>query len=357
MMQRLITIALVFIITLYDSPRSFATDPDNRNTPTQASVPHIALLLPLLSPSFGEAAEIVKRGFEAATIRDPALPLTIRIYSTTDDPLDTLITYHQALDAGAVLIVGPLTRNGVSALASSHVVEVPTLALNAADTDLIMPPNLYLFGLQMESEAIQLAEMARDINKSHAVIINDGSQLSTRLQSAFAEKWRQLGATTEFVQYTNEPGTLKQFRKQTAGADRLVFLALDAQKSRIARSYLSPSTPVYATSQIFIGHSDSLYNHDLNNVQFIDMPWLLEPDHPAVMAYQRKRSVMSQGMERLYALGIDAFRITSQMLQVNSADEISLDGVTGRIYFSPPNQFVREPIAAKFSNGQVRLGR
>lgn len=355
MMQRLITIALVLIITLYDSPRAFSTSTDNHPPQLQDSVPHIALLLPLLSPSFGKAAETVKQGFETATMRDPALPLTIRIYSTTDDPLDILATYHHALNTGAVLVVGPLTRDGVSALASSHVVEVPTLALNTADNDLMMPPNLYVFGLQLENEAIQLAEMARGINKNHAVIINDGSQLSIRLHNAFEERWRQSGASTESIQYTNEPAILKKFRKQTEGSDNVVFLALDAQKSRTLRSYLNPDTPVYATSQIFISDHDYLYNHDLDKVHFLDMPWLLQPDHPAVMAYQRKGDALSMGMERLYALGIDAFRITTQMLQASSAEEIKLDGVTGRIYFSPPNQFVREPLAAQFNNGQIIL--
>lgn len=60
-------------------------------------------------------------------------------------------------------------------------------------------------------------------------------------------------------------------------------------------------------------------------------------------------------MERLYALGIDAFRLMTNLLQRQSAKEITFDGVTGNIRFAPPNLFTREPIAAQFDNGKVRL--
>lgn len=60
-------------------------------------------------------------------------------------------------------------------------------------------------------------------------------------------------------------------------------------------------------------------------------------------------------MERLYALGIDAFRLMTNLLQQQFAKEITLDGVTGNIRFAPPNLFTREPVAAQFDNGKVRL--
>jgi uncharacterized protein len=363
-MQRLFTFALVVIVTLYGSTHAFPTHAEeyyaHEGMPAVASmsqpVPHIALLLPLQSSSFGQAAEVVKDGFVAATMRGEPLPLTIRIYSTTDDPLDVLITYHQALDAGAVLIIGPLTRNGVSALASSHVVHVPTLALNAADNESGFPSNLYLFGLQMENEAAQIAEFAMTENKHHAIIINDGSPLSIRLQTAFSARWlAQYGNTAESVQYEDDPEVLTQLRAHTRGENNIIFLAVDAAKARLTRSFLNPNTPVYATSQLFVSHEDSLFNNDLNGIRFMDMPWLIQPDHPAVMAYRHTEQARSADMERLYALGIDAFRLMAMMLEAQTAQEISFDGVTGHIRFIPPNQYVREPVAAKFDKGKVIL--
>ncbi|MEK7792251.1 MAG: penicillin-binding protein activator [Pseudomonadota bacterium] len=359
-MQRLLTVILVLVVTLYGSSPAFSTSPDE--TPVEAAVsqvsatPHIALILPLESTSFGQAADIVKEGFVAATMREQALPLMIRIYATTDDPLDTFITYRQALDAGAVMVVGPLTRNGVSALASSSEITVPTLALNAADNNQTLPKNLYLFGLQLENEANQLAKLAMSGLKSNAIIIGDDSSLSRRLQTAFAEQWlSRQGNTADSVRYANDPTVLRQFRKLTAGKNNLIFLTLDATKSRVLRSFLDPEVPVYATSQIFVSADDFLFNNDLNDIQFMDMPWLLQPDHPAVMAYRHAEKTRSTDMERLYALGIDAFRIMTYILQTRSAQNIAFDGVTGYIRFVPPNQFVRESIAARIDKGRVQL--
>lgn len=361
-MQRFYIVILVAMATLYVSPRAFATHPEEYfpdsplSGPAYAPVSHIALLLPLKSPSFGAAAQIVKEGFVAAAARDAVLPLAVRVYSTTDDPLDILITYHQALDAGAVLIVGPLTRNGVTALASSHVVEVPTLALNSVDSDMPLPPNLYLFGLQIESEAAQIAEMALNSDKSHAIIIKDAGRLSVRLQNAFADRWLSAyGNTAESIEYEEKQAFFTQLRKYTGGEENLVFLALDADKSRRIRAYLNPETPVYATSQIFVTSNDPLFNHDLNGIRFMDMPWLLQPDHPAVMAYREVEQTRDMDEERLYAMGIDAFRLMAYMLQVNSPYEIAFDGVTGQIYFTAPGQFVREPVAARIEKGKVQL--
>lgn len=358
-MPRFFTIVLVVIFTLYDSPLAMANPPEGypeaENAPESTRVPHIALLLPLESPSFGAAANTVKEGFVAATMREQPLPLIIRLYATTDDPLDIFITYHQALTAGAVLVVGPLTRDGVSAIASSKILTVPTLTLSTVDNPTALPSKLYLFGLQMETEASQIAKLALASDKSHAIIIGDDSALSRRLQTAFAERWHsESGGTAELLRYAADPARLQQFRNLTAGPGHLIFLALDAAKSRMLHAYLDPDVPVYATSQVFLGNDNFLLNNDLNGIQFVDMPWLLQPDHPAVMAY-RHTDKKNTDMERLYALGIDAFRLMARLLQLQPVDEISFDGVTGHIRFSPPNQFVREPMAAQFVLGKAQL--
>jgi outer membrane PBP1 activator LpoA protein len=359
-MQRFLTTLLVLIIALYGSPMAMATHPEEHSQPESASEPplvqHIALLLPLESPSFGEAANIVKDGFVTATMRGQPLPWIIRIYSTTDDPLDILVTYHQAVTAGAVFVVGPLTRDGVSAMASSSLLKVPTLALNTVDNTATLPPKFYLFGLQMETEASQIAKLALNSGRTHAIVIGDNGPLSKRLQNAFMQRWKnEDGKTAESFRYSEDPARLQQFRNLTAGSNHLVFLALDSAKSRVLRTYLDPDVPVYATSQIFTDADNFLLNNDLNGIQFLDMPWLIQPDHPAVMAYRHTGKAKSADMERLYALGIDAFRLMTYLLQPQSAEEISFDGVTGYIHFAPPNQFVREAVAAQFEQGKIRL--
>jgi outer membrane PBP1 activator LpoA protein len=68
-------------------------------------------------------------------------------------------------------------------------------------------------------------------------------------------------------------------------------------------------------------------------VRLLDIPWQLEADHPAVMVYPRlivpvdkKRST---DMDRLYALGIDAYRVAR--LVAMQRKQFELDGVTGKL--------------------------
>ncbi len=359
-MTRFVTILTVFLLVLYGNPPVMATDMEEPPQPEIVSEPvivsHIALLLPLESTAFAEAANVVKEGFEIAAQRGQSLPLTIRLYATSDDPLDILMSYYYAVSSGAVFVLGPLTRDGVAAIASSHSLAVPTLTLNTTDNQPSMPAKLYFFGLQTDTEASHIAKLAHASGSSHAVIIGDDSALSKRLQNAFKQRWQgKYGKTAESLRYTANPLVLQQLRDLTAGTDRLAFLALNAANARVLRNYLDPEAPVYATSQIFTGNDNLLLNSDLNGIQFLDMPWLLQPDHPAVMAYRHTSKTRNTEMERLYALGIDAFRLMTDLLHQRPAKDIAFDGVTGNIRFAPPNLFTREPIAAQFDNGKVRL--
>ncbi len=355
---------MIVMLALCGNPLLAATDTDTYSDPQHLQLedvsgpiktPHIALILPLESPSFSEAANRVKDGFVAATMREEPLPLMIRIYSTGDDPLDILLTYQEALDAGAELVVGPLTRDGVAAIASSQMVTVPTLALNTVDNAQTTPPKLFLFGLQMETEASQVAHLASDIGKKQALIIGDDSGLSKRLQAAFSERWQRDGGTLSLMRYSNENQQLEQLKNLSSNTNQLVFLTLTAEKARIVRPYIASDVPVYATSQIYTGDSNTLLNNDLSGIRFVDMPWLLQPDHPAVMAYRQNYVAKSTDMERLYGLGIDAFRLMTHLLDPLFVSEINFDGVTGYVRASSGNLFIREPVAAQFEQGKAQL--
>jgi len=108
--------------------------------------------------------------------------------------------------------------------------------------------------------------------------------------------------------------------------------------------------PVYSTSQIFSGNTNTLTNYDLADVRFVDMPWMLQPDHPAVMIYPRIVPALTPDMERLYALGIDAYRLLQVLFEHNPANTLPLDGVTGKITLIG-HQFQREATAATLRQG------
>ena len=132
----------------------------------------------------------------------------------------------------------------------------------------------------------------------------------------------------------------------------VAFIAGDTRQTRLIRPYLNPSLPVYGTSQLFKTSADTLTNYDLNDIRFVDMPWLLQPDHAAVMIYPRSATPLDTDKERLYAFGIDAYRLLHIMLNEKFGSALPLDGVTGRIMLAEPNLFLREGVPGFFRFGR-----
>lgn len=318
---------------------------------TVSAAPHMALLLPLKSTAFGRAADAVRQGFVAAageTGKD------IKVYATDDQPAGILRAYRDALQQGATMVVGPLTRGAVTALAASSLVNVPTLALNQPETDEPVPPNLYLFSLSVEAEARQIAHMAFADGRVSALVVGTDTPLSKRTQQAFVDEWQKLhGKIVGQVDLPQSRDDYPALRETIAShPSDMIFLAASAENSRLARPYLGATVATYATSQVYPGKSAQLKTIDLNGIRFVDMPWLLQPDHPAVMAYPAVQFPSAE-LTRLYAFGIDAFRL-AQVLAANQLRAgFTLDGVTGRIALKDGQIFEREPTPAQFVQGEA----
>lgn len=316
--------------------------------PAEPVVPHIALLLPLKSPSFAKAAEAVQQGFlAAAEVGKTAKSLPVRVYPFSDEGSEIVAQYHKAVSTGAVAVAGPLTRNGVATLAADPNLPVPTLALNMIEG--VRNDHLFFFGLPTEAEARQSAQRATAAGLLSATIVSTNTPLSKRLAQAFADEWQRSGGIIQSeIVYTGDPSALKELPTDPGNS---VFLAAEADKARLIRPYINSALPVYATSQVFIGNTHTLTNYDISDVRFVDMPWMLQPDHPAVMIYPRSATPLSPDMERLYALGIDAFRILQVVSAHSETTALPLDGVTGKITLYG-HTFQRESVLAMMKQGQ-----
>lgn len=352
--KRLLT-WLLAVLTLYVSGFACATT-EPLAPGSEKPVPHIALLLPLKSTIFKSAAEAVQQGFQAAADLEMQLPerLPVRVYGCFDENKDIVALYRQAVASGARAVVGPLTRSGVSTLAAEQSIPVPTLALNVLEEK--PAGQLYFFGMAAEAEARQVAQLARQQGLRQAFAITTRAQLSKRLQFAFEEEWNRLGgALLHEIEFN---GDYSVFAGVADMADTAVFLAVEAEKARLIRPYLPNKLPIYGTSQIFVGNGDTLTNYDLNGIRFVDMPWLLQPDHPAVMVYPRPALPLSADLERLYALGIDAYRLVQLLLSGKVDEAMPLDGVSGHVKLGG-HVFQRVPVPAIFVQGyaQTRNGQ
>lgn len=309
-------------------------------------VPHIALLLPLKSASFGAAAGAVEQGFMAAsTVGKEVLP--VRVYGCKDENSDVVALYAQALANGAQAVVGPLTRKGAGLIALQTNINVPTLVLNSLEEN--SNQLLYSFGMAVEAEARLVAQQALRTGLREAVVIGSMSSFDLRMQFAFEEAWNAEGGIIK--QEIEFNGDLAQLAGITAQPNTMIFLAGNAQQARLMRPYLPNKLPIYATSQIFSNYSPT--NFELNGIRFVDMPWLVQTDHPVVRTYPHANPPLPVELERLYALGVDAFRLIQMVMQNKQGSPLSLNGVSGDIQLNG-HQFLRTATPAIFVQGRVQ---
>lgn len=321
----------------------------------------IALLLPLDSPVYGNAAQAVQAGFIAAmtvdNVNNPNAP-QVQTYPT-GTPEQTRAAYAKAVADGATWVVGPLTRDEVSGLLAGDVT-IPTLALNQPENDIQPQQNLTLFGLSAENEARQIAQMVRDKGLQTAQVIVADSPLAKRVAKAFMEKWKALqGSVTIELTVTKfnnpEAAKLAELKAASIGnAADMIFLAANASQAKIVRPYLDAATPTYGISHLYDGAAKGLQNLDLVAVHFVDMPWMLEPDSAEFANYRGAAAQFkSADLQRLYALGLDAYRLLPR-LQGQATGKTVLEGATGKIIFGEA-ALIRELPLAQFRRDGVAL--
>jgi outer membrane PBP1 activator LpoA protein len=311
--------------------------------------PAVTLLLPLDAPEFQPAAEAVQRGFLAAMAAEGR---TLAVVTRRTDASDerVLADYDAAIQAGTRLVVGPMTRSGVAALARTNRLAVPTLALNQPEGSVAVPSSLFVFGLAVEIEARQSARRAWTDGQRIATAVSAPTPLSRRSRDAFVDEWLALGGhLIEVIEVAPRADPALVTEILDRDPPHFVFLADSGERARQLRPYLGSQMPVYATSQVNTT-SDPLKNLDLNGVQFADMPWLLRPDDPAMARYPRPPDLQGD-LARFYAVGIDAFRIAAALL--DGQRDFEFFGVTGRITVHGSGLVARRPVGATFRDGRT----
>jgi outer membrane PBP1 activator LpoA protein len=348
MLFRLRAQALLVFLALSSPALCAAQDLPASNAPVPAPAPFVALLLPLNAPEFAAPADALRLGCQASQTHDPKFPL--QVLRTDAKPESVLAEYNAAVARGAAVVVGPLTRNGVSAIATRPQPGVPTLALNTPDHEAATPPWLYIFGLAIESEARLVAHAAIAARLRNAIVVRASTPLAQRASQAFADEWFLLGGKIVAAEQFSPGADYSAMQQRLADVHdaEVTFLAADANQARAVRPYLNNQIPVYGTSQIYTLRTGPLANLDMNGIRFVDMPWLVQPDHPAVMVYPRSSSLPLE-LQRFYAFGIDACRIAAQLLK--HSEGVRLDGVTGRITLAADRVFQREPVLAVIRDG------
>ena len=124
------------------------------------------------------------------------------------------------------------------------------------------------------------------------------------------------------------------------------------------RFHYADNLPVYSTSHIFTGIIDSAKDIDLNNVIFIDMPWILDTKRQLSIvqdALNRNWSQEKSEYRRLYALGIDAYNLIPNINRLNHEEDSFMIGETGDLTIVRDNIIKRNLRKAKFIEGKPVL--
>ncbi len=322
--------------------------------------PQQAVLLPLSNGPFATAGQALKAGILAAHQRDGQQKPLLLI--EVDDKSADLFAAVMALQADGVnWIAGPLTRTGVNAYIDSGAPPSNIVSLNLADPDRNLPSNLLTFGLAGEVEARQIALQAFDdssINEPlrrplRAVALSSTNAAARRAAAAFIDAWRELGGDCPLpIEIENRPVSEVRNAIEPYKPDA-VFLSVNVEQLRGIRSAIERTGALYSTSQLsLLGQPNAKYTAELEGIKLVDMPYLAIQDHPVALAYAKPPARFNNEMTRLYALGLDAFRLIFDVLPY--PQRAVLEGATGRLTVNrAANRIERQASVLQYRNGQL----
>lgn len=349
----------------------------------------IGLLLPLTG-KYKKSSTAIRNGFLAAWYMDKPEESEVKIYNANS--LNIRDVYQQAVADGVDYIVGPLEKEAVNQLADFGELPVRVLALNRQDLKNQQEVNskLMQFGLSPEDEAMQIAEAAMSDGHRLALVITPNIPWGDRIAEAFKTHWIELGGG--ILEHTHFESTAKDFStpvkallnidsseqrgkelrsklnikinnvtRRREDADFIFAAAVPGDARQLFpqfRFHRASNLPVYSTSHVFTGIVDSAKDTDLNGVMFIDMPWILDTTRQLSIIQDSLNQNWSQEKSqyrRLYALGIDAYRLIPEIGRLTVEKNSYLNGETGDLTIGNNNIVKRQLRRAQFIDGKPIL--
>ena len=345
--------------------------------------PQIGLILPLSGRQQG-AGVAVRDGFLAALLQqEQAQRPMVNVYDSAE--MGATTAYRRAIADGAQFVVGPLTKDDVTAIAASGETSVLTLALNQTADDASVPSLMFQFALDPEDEARQVAQRVTADGRMRGLLLLPNNEWGQRVFKAFDTELKTLGGTIAAMRFYDpasrdysQPitqlllidesrarsnalsatiGTRLEFEPRRRGDAQFVFVGAQPVQGRSLRPalrfHLAEDLPVYATSDIF--EPDAEANSDLEGVIFPDMPWVISPDAVSTQlrtALSKHWPVRARGRGRLYAFGFDAYRLVPLLKAGRFGNEHAVPGMTGLLSIDNKGRVHRELDWAQVAGGK-----
>ncbi len=328
----------------------------------------VALLVPVEGPLKG-VAQPLRDGFFAAFFSDAHMPRPdVRIYDSGNDAASAVAAYQRAVSEGADRVVGPLRRDSVSAVFAQGTLPVPVLALNQPEHNENPPPGSAAFALTPDSEAAQAAQHMLDRGITRAAVVVVASDWAERAATAFRAQFEAGHGTIvgesrirdTDINYANAIRQALAALPATTGApasDAGVFISMTPKQARLFMPQLKlagyGTLPVFATSHIYAGMLNAGLDHDLDGVEFCDLPWLFD----AVVGQPRHNEIANSldsargAGARLFAMGLDAYQLVPYLDWLAQHRDAYQPGATGQLTIDSVGRVQRVLTWARFQDG------
>ncbi len=345
----------------------------------------ITIFLPLNGKNL-LAGRAIRDGFMAAyytALSEHGYTPSITII---DSSINTnfLPIYEQAIKSNPDLIIGPLEKQKVQQLLSIPDLTIPTLALNYSVSH-ESKHNLFQFGLSAEDEAKQVAQQAWKHGHKYALILHPDTPWGTRIATAFQQEWENIQgivlntrsyhenknylssikALLNIDQSETRAKAIKHLAKEAItytprrrnDVDFIFIVATPEQARQIKPTlafYFAETLPVYSTSHIYSGVSNSQLDRDLNNILFCETPWMLQPNtHKLKQTINHTWPETANKYGRLYALGIDSYSLASRLKQFELVPSHRFHGATGILSIDDQGYIYRTLNWATIRRGKI----
>lgn len=383
------------------------------DTLTTTSRDKIVVLLPL-SGRLQVTGRTIKEGILAAYFDDSsAMNATIipeiQFIDTNTTSIDDIVEKVAPSD----WIIGPLLKENVDALLPKLSANNRILTLNRPEnlnTSVLMPaqPTELLpasfntqiyYALAPEDEAKQLAQQVFSRGRRAPILVASENTLHQRQQEAFLAQWEKLTAGLAANQHSQP--TLVTYTDNSTLRDGILD-ALDVAQSKarireiqgfadvevynlprnrrdidaivvfttpeqtelvnpVIEASISPfggvSVPVFATSRS-IDYSQSRNQwRDLENLHFLDMPWVLPGNPSAELAAQTQQLWPQRPtpLERLFAFGVDAYHLIPRLSSMQALPQLTFEGLTGTLSVNRDREIVRVLPEAVVSQESIQV--
>ena len=321
----------------------------------------------------------------------PSLPLGVNVLALNrpDELPDNASAKGLATGSSNLAIADDALASGTGLAGDDTQNELHSLGL---------PTSLNYYGLAPEDEAKQLAEFIFNKGYRAPIVIAAQSSLYQRMDDTFKKHWRILNnqenkqrANITSVSF-NDSNSLREGITQALDVaqsneriNQIEYMTNDEvynmPRSRrdidaivafaspqdtellnpIIEASLNPydgkQVPVYATSRSMDYDSGKNQWRDLQNVHFIDMPWLM-PSHswqPLQQEVEQAWQNQNTMQKRLFAFGFDAYQLLPQLGMLNTLKYLSHEGLTGTLSLNQQGEVIRKQPQAIIRNEKVQM--